>query len=247
MGLFDSLFSPSSSVTGPLKQAYNTANTALNTGLTQGNKALNPGVSNAAPAYGNAAAAFSPYNATGTAANTLEGNALGVNGAAGNAAATAAFQASPGYQYTLNQGLQGVERNAASLGNTGSGNTMEALDQYGTNLANNEYQNWLGNLQGLGGQGLQGAAGQANELNQLGNLFQTQGQNLSSNYTGTAGELANNASQYGSNLAGVNQASNITNAGLLGSGLTGLTKLLGTGTASSGAGSTLLGTLLAGL
>ena len=48
----------------------------------------------------------------------MSANALGLNGPAGNAAATAAFQAGPGYQFALEQGLEGINRtaNAAGMG-----------------------------------------------------------------------------------------------------------------------------------
>jgi hypothetical protein len=50
-------------------------------------------------------------------------NALGLNGPQGNAAATAAFQSSPGYDFKVNQSLDALDRRAASRGMLGSGNT----------------------------------------------------------------------------------------------------------------------------
>ena len=60
--------------------------------------AINGGVSNAANLVQGSNALFSPFAATGTDANAMLGNALGLNGATGSAAATSAFQAAPGYQ-----------------------------------------------------------------------------------------------------------------------------------------------------
>ena len=84
-------------------------------------------------------ALFSPYVSAGQGAQTTLADALGLNGQAGNAAATAAFQSGPGYQYQVQQALNGVLRNASATGALGSGNTLAALQNTGNNLAN---QNW---------------------------------------------------------------------------------------------------------
>ena len=75
-------------------------------------------------------------------------NALGLGGAAGNEAAQGAFQEGPGYDYAVQQALQGVMRNASSLGNVASGNTAIALQDRGNQLANQEYGGWLDRLSG---------------------------------------------------------------------------------------------------
>jgi hypothetical protein len=48
--------------------------------------------------------------------------------------------ASPGYQTRLNTGLQGRERSAAAQGTILNGGTQKALERYGQDYANNEYQ-----------------------------------------------------------------------------------------------------------
>ena len=203
MGLFDSLFGISAQ---PATQAYNSQQAALTQGKQQANNALNNQTANYAGTELLANNNFSPYDTTGTAANTMLGNALGLNGASGNAAATNAFTSDPGYTYTLNQGLQSVLRNSAATGDVASGGTLEGLDTFGTNLANQGYQNWLGNLSGASGQGLTAAGGQANVLNNLSNLFgQTGGQQANVD-TGTATQLSNAAGQYGTNITAMNAA-----------------------------------------
>jgi hypothetical protein len=57
-------------------------------------------------------------------ATQMQANALGLNGAGGNAAATAAFQANPGYTSQMEQGLQALDRSAAARGQFQSGGTM---------------------------------------------------------------------------------------------------------------------------
>lgn len=90
---------------------------------------------------------FDPSIATANAGANMYANGLGLNGAAGNAAATGAFQAGPGYQFQLDQGLQALTRAASAGGMLASGNTLAAGTEYGQGLANQEYGNWLGRLQ----------------------------------------------------------------------------------------------------
>ena len=113
---------------------------------------------------------YQPYTGTGTQANTMYANALGLNGAAGNTAATNAFQSSPGYQWQLGQGTQAVDRGAAAGGTFGSGNAAIALQNYGQGLANTNYNNWLNNVSGLNSQGLAAATGQTGREQSLANI-----------------------------------------------------------------------------
>ena len=161
---------------GILQNSYGNANAALNTGATNATGAINQGYgsgvgaltsyggqaqSQLASGVGNAVgtvqgsnAAYQPYQASGGVANAMLANSEGLNGAAGNAAATAAFQAGPGYQWQVDQATDAAARKAASLGMAGSGNTLSAITQLGSNLANQEYGNWQSGLSGLGTQGL---------------------------------------------------------------------------------------------
>jgi hypothetical protein len=76
-------------------------------------------------------------------------NSLGLNGQAGNDAATAAFQAGPGYQFQLNQGLDAINRRRAAGGMLNSGNADIDAITFGQGLANNAFGGWQGNLAGL--------------------------------------------------------------------------------------------------
>lgn len=83
---------------------------------------------------------------------------LGLGG--DSAAASQAFQNyknSTGYQTNLDAGSRAVTDNAASRGLLGSGSTLQALTNYGTNLNNQYYNNYLQNL--LGQQTMGNAAG----------------------------------------------------------------------------------------
>lgn len=50
-------------------------------------------------------------------------------------------QQTPGYQFTLQQGTQAIDQNAAANGTLMSGNTGTALEKYGQGLADTTYQN----------------------------------------------------------------------------------------------------------
>jgi hypothetical protein len=133
---------------------------------------------------GQAVGAYAPLAALGqqyNQAGTLNLDALGVNGPEGNARATQAFQVGPGYQFAVDQGMDALNRRRAAGGMLNSGNADVDAIRFGQGTANQEYQNWLKNLQGYAGMGLQAtggaAAGQAAGYGGLANLAQTYGQN----------------------------------------------------------------------
>ncbi len=76
--------------------------------------------------------------------------------------------ATPGYQFALQQGLQGVERGAAARGNLLGGGEQKALEQYGQGLASTNYQQTFNNaLQQYQTAYNQFQQGQANTYNRL--------------------------------------------------------------------------------
>lgn len=190
MGLFDGLLDvftgqsakDAAAKNAALYQDYGTqANSILGQALPQETSAINQGIS----AYAPLASLGSQYNQAGT----MLGNALGLNGAAGNAAATAAFQSAPGYQFALNQGVDQAVRAANATG-TATGNIIQGATDYATNYANQNYNNYLSNLGGLAGMGLsatgQAAGGQQSGYNALAGTY---GQNASDRI-GVAGNVA---------------------------------------------------------
>jgi hypothetical protein len=222
--------------TGALQTGYNTAGQAIQGGLQGSLSALGQGYNTAGGALGTGyntarsdiaggVAAFDPYYQTGTQANTAYGNALGLNGAEGNAAATQAFQTSPGYQFAVDQASQNAMRRAGAMGMLGSGNTADALTRLGSNLANQEYGNYLNRLQGLGAQGMQaagakyqGAADSANLATNYGGntaaLATDYGKNTANAYDAYGTRGADLATGLGTNLANVYGGSANTLAGL---------------------------------
>lgn len=110
-------------------------------------------------------------------------NALGLNGAEGNAAAQGAFQAGPGYQFAMDQGLQALERRAGAQGRLSSGQTGLDTINYAQGLANQEYGNWRNSLADFGNTqaGIYTGAlgGKAGSLSDLANLaVNTSGQKV---------------------------------------------------------------------
>lgn len=51
------------------------------------------------------------------------------------------FQADPGYQFRMSEGMKAIERSAAARGGLNSGATLKALTRYGQDVASQEYQN----------------------------------------------------------------------------------------------------------
>lgn len=135
--------------------------------------------------YGSAALA--PYTglvSTGNQGTTALGNALGLNGASGNASALSTLQNTPGYQFALQQGLQAVDRGSAAKGLGTSGNALNAEDQYAQGLASQTYNNYVSQLQPYLGVAENAAQGVANT-----NL--TTGSNLASENLGQGNYVSN--------------------------------------------------------
>jgi hypothetical protein len=115
---------------------------------TAGMGYLDAGKTGALGALDTAGGYYQPLASKYGAATTLGLDALGVNGPEGNTRATSAFQAGPGYQYSVDQSLEGINRSAAAKGGAFGGNTLAALSDRAGNMANQEYGSWLDRLQG---------------------------------------------------------------------------------------------------
>ena len=53
----------------------------------------------------------------------------------------AEFQADPGYNFRMAEGMKALERSASARGLLQSGGTLKGIQQYGQNLASSEYEN----------------------------------------------------------------------------------------------------------
>ncbi|SFI84479.1 hypothetical protein [Albimonas pacifica] len=104
------------------------------------------------------------------------------------------FEATPGYQFQLEQGQQAIDRSAAARGGLFSGATMKASQRFGQGLAAQEYNTYLNRLAALAGTGqaatgATASAGQASAAN-TGNALMTAGQARASGYSGMANALS---------------------------------------------------------
>jgi hypothetical protein len=177
MGLFDNLLAPFSA-----QPQQNAANAQIQ-GLQAGQSAAAPLLQAGAGAiqnYGaNALAPLTQNYSTATQGTNQLASLLGF-GPGGSAGIQNTLANLPGYQFTLNQGTQNVDRNAAATGSLNSGNTDKAVADYTTGLANQTYQSAVNNLQPFW-TGAQNTGGQIAGVNQnIGNA-------LAGNYTQQAG------------------------------------------------------------
>lgn len=96
--------------------------------------------------------------------------------------ALATLRATPGYQFTRDEGLKATANKASSMGLALSGNTLQELDRYSTGLADSTYQQAVGNLMNATSLGQAAAANQAanvgNAANSISSTLVNQGNNL---------------------------------------------------------------------
>lgn len=90
-----------------------------------------------------------------------------------------AFQASPGYQFRMDEGARNAENSFSNRG--GGGNAMRAMEDYRQNMASNEFGNWWNRQNQLVNYGAQGThntqvAGQ-NRANNTSNIYMRTGEN----------------------------------------------------------------------
>lgn len=171
---------------GLLGQAKTDALGSIGQGRTSSLEALGQGYANAAPEYQGAIDRLNPWATAGAGALGTYQGSLGQGGQAERDAAVAQFQASPGYQYAVDQASDATARKASSLGALGSGNTMAAIADRAQNMQNQEYGSWQDRLLGLSDRGQQAATTQGGIQQGLGNLYAQQGRDTANIYTGAA-------------------------------------------------------------
>lgn len=98
------------------------------------------------------------------------------------------FQADPGYQFRMDEGMRGVEGSAAARGGLLSGAAQKAIQKYGQGLASQEYGNAYSRY----------TNDQNNTYNKLAGIVNS-GQGATNQISNTAGQFAqNNANALGS-------------------------------------------------
>jgi hypothetical protein len=147
----------------------------------------------------------------------LHADALGINGPEGRARAEESFKAGPGYRFTLEQGLDAINRRRNAGGMLASGAADVDAVKFGSGLADQTYQQWLAGLQPYNNLTLgatQGAAsGAADTGRTLANLgvgeaalLGEAGKMKSAIATGQGTSLADIANRYYAGLAGLDTA-----------------------------------------
>jgi hypothetical protein len=188
--------------------------------------AATAGIGQAQGYLGNVYSAYSPYTTAGGNAAAALSSAEGTNGSAPN---YSGFENMPGYQFAVNQGTQAIQRQAASMGSAYTPNTAQAVGQYVTGTAMQDYNNYISQLQATAGMGETAASGLSSaNLQTAGNIEQlgmNSGLAQAGIYTGATGTGGVNASGTGSGTSGI--------GGLIGSGLNLLGSVLGGSSSSS--------------
>jgi hypothetical protein len=124
---------------------------------------------------------YKPYAQRYEGGSQMYSDALGLGGADGNAKAMGAFQAGPGYDFQMQQGLEGLMRKRAAGGMLNSGNADADTLRFSQGLADQSWNSWLDRLMGQDQRGLATAGAQA----------------------GVAGQQAGLATNYYGNRAGI--------------------------------------------
>lgn len=105
-------------------------------------------------AYPGLSQAFSGQIGNGTGANTMLANLLGLGNTQAGVDAFNNYKNSAGYQAEEKAGTQAITNNNAARGLLQSGDTLKSISQYGTDLTNRYYDNYLKDLLGLSSQGI---------------------------------------------------------------------------------------------
>lgn len=108
-----------------------------------------------ADTFRNLSTQYQPYQAAGGDALAMLRAGLGLDGGAGSAKFTAAYQGLPGYQEGLQTGTDAALASANAGGRLNSGATLRALQRYGSDYENMRSGDYLTRLMGMQGQGLQ--------------------------------------------------------------------------------------------
>jgi hypothetical protein len=156
MGLMDA-FS-----TRPAEDAAEARKRGFNAAYDQASREIIAGRNTANDYYGRALAPYQQLYDSGKAGVDAYSDALGLNGPEGNARAASRFQAGPGYQFMVDQAIANADRGAAARGTLSSGGTRAAEIGLASNLANQEWGNYLNRFSPLTSLAGSSASGIAN-------------------------------------------------------------------------------------
>lgn len=206
---------------GFLRNAYTTGRGDIGSSTDAALGYLDRGRTDALSRFDQAGGAYDSLAALGSkygGATALGMDALGVNGAAGNARASDAFKTSDAYNFNLDQGLEAINRRRNMGGMLDSGNADRDAQVFGAGLASNERDKWVNNLLGFTSPELSAtsgaASGRAGALTNAGNFIGTTGANMANLESSRGKMLADLAQSYGTGAAGLDVGRGVANAGL---------------------------------
>ena len=168
---------------------------------------------------GQQAALEAPYVNVGQSAIAQYEGLLGIGPSGNSASVQNTLANTPGYQFTKNQGIQATTNQASAMGLGLSGNTLEGLDTFTTGLADQTYQQAVGNAQGAVGIGQAAASGEAANLGATGsnvsNLLSNQGNTLAGIDANTVAGISKAVQGGAQNAVLANTLSNLTTSNTL--------------------------------
>lgn len=178
--------------------------------LADGN--LSQGLGGYRTSYETAQGRYAPYAESGQRANTMYGNALGLNGRDAQAGFYRDWQDDPGHQFNVDRSTQAVQRRMNAAGFGGSGAAALGSARAAQEMEQDQYRYRMGLLGGMQGQGLQVAGQLANLDTGMGNAE-----------LGVAGKRADLDTQLGSAIAGTRSMGMQNALGLAGLGVAAFT------------------------
>jgi hypothetical protein len=224
MGIFD-FFS-----TKPAEEAAAARIAGLNAAYDKASRALGAGLTSATGYYDQALVPFQTLAGTANTAYSAYADALGLNGPEGNTRAVARFQSAPGYQYQVDQAIENADRGAAARGTLSSGGQRANEIGIASNLANQNWSNYLTSFAPYLSQAPQLASGQAGIYSNLGSMNYGYGKDLA-NY-GWQQQAGIGDANAAADMAAYTASGNFWNTLLSGAKV--LSGMTGKGRASSG-------------
>jgi hypothetical protein len=157
---------------------------------------LQQGADTAAGFYGQALTPWQQLSGVGMQGVQSYGDLIGLGGG-DPAKMQAMLAATPGYQFTLDQGIQAAQRALAPTGQYGQ-LAIDAM-KYGTGLADQTYQSAVQNRTPYFGMAQNAAQGQAGVLSNMAGMYDQLGRSQAGLAQWGGGQLSSLADQYGTN------------------------------------------------
>lgn len=151
---------------------------------------------------------LNPFIEGGSGAFDLQQALSGALGDGAQSKAFEDFQSSPGQQFLRDQGELSISRNAGASGGLGGGALLTDLQEFGTGLAAQDFNNQFNRLGQLAGRGQQASS-------ELSNTRLGTGSNIASLFSNSGSNIANIQSRLGELIGNATGNTANANSGLL--------------------------------